>query len=240
MPSSSPDQRDPGRSSWAPIVSAPGARHRQRRDTGRFGTAEQKADHLDGLLSGEIFSWNRRAVRSPVFTTARFPTAITGVISGRKVFSPNASVASFFIVVAITDPDVPVHRGASTFLIPAGTRGLNVEATHHLVGSLPHEAGHFADPLRQRASACQPCSPANPAAASRSCRPGWPAAGSITPDAFARRAQRALDMTHPTGRRAGSPKAACSPTSNWCGVHFADSYCRTAAVQHDRTCTPRG
>ena len=58
------------------------------------------------------------------------------MITGRKYFSSNASVASFFIVVAITDPDVPVHRGASTFLIPAGTEGLTVEANHHLVGAL--------------------------------------------------------------------------------------------------------
>jgi acyl-CoA dehydrogenase len=44
--------------------------------------------------------------------------------------------------VAITDPDVPVHTGASTFLIPAGTEGLNLEANHHLVGADPHEPGH--------------------------------------------------------------------------------------------------
>ena len=69
-------------------------------------------------------------------------TATDWVITGRKYFSSNASVASFFIVVAITDPDVPVHRGASTFLIPAGTEGLNLEANHHLVGADPHEPGH--------------------------------------------------------------------------------------------------
>ncbi|MFN8227182.1 MAG: acyl-CoA dehydrogenase family protein [Mycobacterium sp.] len=137
-----------GRSSWAPIVFGT-----QAPDTGnaeilaRFGTAEQKADYLDGLLSGEIFSCfsmtEPQGGSDPrVFTTRAVPDGDNWVISGRKYFSSNASVASFFIVVAITDPDVPVHRGASTFLIPAGTRGLNVEATHHLVGSLPHEAGH--------------------------------------------------------------------------------------------------
>ncbi len=44
--------------------------------------------------------------------------------------------------MAITDPDVPVHRGASTFLIPAGTEGLRLEANHHLVGADPHGPGH--------------------------------------------------------------------------------------------------
>jgi alkylation response protein AidB-like acyl-CoA dehydrogenase len=77
-----------------------------------------------------------------VFTTRAVRDGDDWVITGRKYFSSNASVASFFIVVAITDPDVPVHRGASTFLVPAGTPGLVVEATHHLTGALLHEPGH--------------------------------------------------------------------------------------------------
>ncbi len=137
-----------GRSSWAPIVFGT-----QAPDTGnaeilaRFGTPEQKDEYLAGLLSGEIFSCfsmtEPQGGSDPrVFTTRAVRDGNDWVINGRKYFSSNASVASFFIVVAITDPDVPVHRGASTFLIPAGTPGLNVEATHHLFGSLPHEAGH--------------------------------------------------------------------------------------------------
>lgn len=113
----------------------------------RFGTTEQKDEYLAGLLSGEIFSCfsmtePQGGADPRVFTTKAVRDGDQWVISGRKYFSSNASVASFFIVVAITDPDVPVHRGASTFLIPAGTPGLVVEATHHLVGSHPHEAGH--------------------------------------------------------------------------------------------------
>jgi alkylation response protein AidB-like acyl-CoA dehydrogenase len=77
-----------------------------------------------------------------VFTTRAVRDGDDWVITGRKYFSSNASVASFFIVVAITNPDVAVHHGASTFLIPAGTKGLNVEANHHLVGADPHEPGH--------------------------------------------------------------------------------------------------
>lgn len=139
-----------GRSSWAPIVFGT-----QAPDTGnaeilaRFGTPEQKDEYLAGLLSGEIFSCfsmtEPQGGSDPRVFTTRAVREAEGqhwILNGRKYFSSNASVASFFIVVAITDPDVPVHRGASTFLIPAGTPGLNVEATHHLFGSLPHEAGH--------------------------------------------------------------------------------------------------
>ncbi|OHV03751.1 acyl-CoA dehydrogenase family protein [Mycobacterium talmoniae] len=137
-----------GRSSWAPIVFGT-----QAPDTGnaeilaRFGTADQKDRYLAPLLSGEIFSCfsmtePQGGADPRVFTTRAVRDGDDWVISGRKYFSSNASVASFFIVVAITDPEVPVHVGASTFLIPAGTPGLVIEATHHLVGAHHHEPGH--------------------------------------------------------------------------------------------------
>ncbi len=137
-----------GRSPWASIVFGT-----QAPDTGnaeilaRFGTQDQKDRYLAGLLSGEIFSCfsmtEPQGGSDPrVFTTRAVRDGDDWVITGRKYFSSNASVASFFIVVAITDPDVPVHRGASTFLVPAGTPGLVVEATHHLTGAQPHEPGH--------------------------------------------------------------------------------------------------
>lgn len=140
-----------GRTSWGPLVFGT-----QAPDTGnaeilaRFGTPAQKDQYLAPLLSGEIFSCfsmtePQGGADPRVFTTKAVRDGSEGgdwVIEGRKYFSSNASVASFFIVVAITDPDVPVHRGASTFLIPAGTPGLNIEATHQLFGSLAHDPGH--------------------------------------------------------------------------------------------------
>jgi acyl-CoA dehydrogenase len=137
-----------GRSPWAPIVFGT-----QAPDTGnaeiiaRFGTQGQKDRYLSGLLSGEIFSCfsmtePQGGADPRVFTTQAVRDGDDWVITGRKYFSSNASVASFFIVVAITNPDVAVHHGASTFLIPADTPGLKVEATHHLVGADPHEPGH--------------------------------------------------------------------------------------------------
>lgn len=137
-----------GRSSWAPIIFGT-----QAPDTGnaeilaRFGTQEQKDTYLAALLSGEIFSCfsmtEPQGGSDPrVFTTTAVPDGDDWVINGCKYFSSNASVASFIIVVAITDPDVPVHKGASTFLLPADTPGIHIEATHHLVGALPHDPGH--------------------------------------------------------------------------------------------------
>ena len=58
-----------------------------------------------------------------VFTTRAVREGDDWIINGCKYWSSNASVASFFIVVAITNPDVAVHKGASTFLVPKDTPG---------------------------------------------------------------------------------------------------------------------
>ena len=137
-----------GRATWSSIIFGT-----QAPDTGnaeiiaRFGTQEQKDRYLTGLLSGEIFSTfsmtEPQGGSDPrVFTTRAMRDGDHWVINGLKYWSSNASVASFFIVVAITDADVPVHKGASTFLVPKDTPGVTIEATHHLVGSHKHDPGH--------------------------------------------------------------------------------------------------
>ncbi len=115
------------------------------------------------------------------------------IINGRKYWSSNASVATFFIVVAITDPDVPVHKGASTFLVPKDTPGVIIEATHHLVGSHKHDPGHSL--VATTTCGCPPrrCS-AKRAAGSVSHSRGWPAGGCTTRCASIGVAQRAIDM----------------------------------------------
>jgi alkylation response protein AidB-like acyl-CoA dehydrogenase len=77
-----------------------------------------------------------------VFTTRAVRDGDEWVINGRKYFSSNASVASFLIVMAVTNSDVPVHRGTSMFLVPRETAGVIIEANHHLFGAQPHEPGH--------------------------------------------------------------------------------------------------
>lgn len=137
-----------GRTDWGPVVFGT-----QAPDTGnaeilaRFGTQDQRDRYLAPLLAGEIFSCfsmtePQGGADPRVFTTRAVRDGDEWVINGRKYWSSNASVASFFIVVAITDEQVPVHRGASTFLVPRGTPGLVIEETHHLFGSHPHEPGH--------------------------------------------------------------------------------------------------
>lgn len=47
------------------------------------------------------------------------------VINGAKMWITNASVASWYFVLAYTDPTLK-HKGMSGFLIPAGTKGITV------------------------------------------------------------------------------------------------------------------
>ena len=48
------------------------------------------------------------------------------VINGEKWFSSFASMASFIIVMAMTDPDAPPYNRYSMFVVPGDTPGINV------------------------------------------------------------------------------------------------------------------
>jgi acyl-CoA dehydrogenase len=69
-----------------------------------------------------------------VFTCRATRDGDEWVIDGWKFFSSNARWASFFIVMCITDPDVDIYRGASMFIVPAGTPGLKIERNLALFG----------------------------------------------------------------------------------------------------------
>jgi acyl-CoA dehydrogenase len=96
-----------------------------------YGTPEQKARYLQPLLDGEIrsaFSMTEPGAGSdPTLITTRAVRGGDGwLLDGHKWFTSNASIAAFLIVMAITDPDVAAHRGASMFLVPTGTPGVNI------------------------------------------------------------------------------------------------------------------
>ena len=96
-----------------------------------FGTDEQKATYLQPLLDGKISS--TYAMTEPQggadpfnFTCSAVRDGDEWVINGQKWFASNYTMASFVIAMVITDPDVPVHRGASMILVPMGTPGMDL------------------------------------------------------------------------------------------------------------------
>ena len=137
-----------GRSSWAPIVFGC-----QAPDTGNaeiiahYGTAEQKEKYLRPLLDGELFSCysmtEPHAGADPtLFTTRAVKDGNEWVIDGWKFFSSNARTAAFFIVMAVTNPDVSAYQGMSMFLVPSDTPGINIVRDLGLAGEAADEGSH--------------------------------------------------------------------------------------------------
>jgi acyl-CoA dehydrogenase len=104
-----------------------------------FGTASQKDRYLAPLVSGDAIS--AFAATEPqgggdptVFRLAATLDGDEWVINGEKWFITGSSVADFFIVMAVTDPDNDRHARTSLLLVPAGTPGLEVVRHLHVVG----------------------------------------------------------------------------------------------------------
>ncbi len=121
-----------GRSQFAPSVFGC-----QAPDTGNaeiiahYGTEDQKAKYLQPLLDGEIVSCysmtEPQAGSDPAqFQCRAWKDGDEWVIEGEKWFSSNLRYAEFAIVMAVTDPDVPVYQGTSMFLVPTSTPGINI------------------------------------------------------------------------------------------------------------------
>jgi acyl-CoA dehydrogenase len=137
-----------GRSAWAPTVFGS-----QAPDSGNaeilahYGTEEQKARFLEPLLNAEIVSCysmtEPQAGSDPrEFRCRAWKEGSEWVILGEKWFSSNAPYAEFFIVMAVTNPEVPIHQGASMFLVPRDTPGIEVKRWVGLAGDPIGEGAH--------------------------------------------------------------------------------------------------
>ncbi|MDT2006086.1 acyl-CoA dehydrogenase [Rhodococcus opacus] len=119
-----------GRSRWAPSVfgcQAPDSGNAEI--LAKYGTEEQRDRYLQPLLDGEISSCysmtEPQAGSDPgLFTTRAVRDGDEWVINGEKWFSSNARYSSFFIVMAVTDPELGTRGGMSMFIVPAETPGL--------------------------------------------------------------------------------------------------------------------
>ncbi|HVM40975.1 MAG TPA: acyl-CoA dehydrogenase family protein [Acidimicrobiia bacterium] len=137
-----------GRSQWAPSVfgcQAPDSGNAEI--IAHFGTDAQKQRYLEPLLEGRIssaFSMTEPQAGSDPkeFRCQARRDGDEWVISGEKWFTSNLRYAEFAIVMAITDPDVPVYQGASMFLVPTDTPGVEIVRNVGLMGEPPGEGAH--------------------------------------------------------------------------------------------------
>ncbi|MEN3273764.1 MAG: acyl-CoA dehydrogenase, partial [Actinomycetota bacterium] len=121
-----------GRAGWAPSVfgcQAPDSGNAEI--LAHYGTDEQKGKYLQPLLDGGISSCysmtEPHAGADPtLFTTRAVKDGNEWVINGEKWFSSSARYASFFIVMAVTNPDVSAYKGMSMFIVPAETPGVEI------------------------------------------------------------------------------------------------------------------
>lgn len=139
-----------GRSNWAPTVFGTAAP-----DTGNaeilalFGTDEQKAKYLQPLMDGNIVSCFSMTEPQGGADPGEFTCRATlegdhWVIEGEKWFSSNAKLASFLLVIAVTDPDKPLTERMSMFIVPAETPGIDILRNVAIAGESDPEDGHHA------------------------------------------------------------------------------------------------
>src|SRR4249920_1570812 len=94
-----------------------------------FGTDEQKQRWLGPLSRGEMRSCfgmtePENAGSNPVWLSTRArKDGDDYVIDGRKCFTSGADGAKVCIVMAVTDPDAPLHARATQILVPTDTPG---------------------------------------------------------------------------------------------------------------------
>src|SRR6516162_390663 len=127
------------------------------RDQGLWAThlgPEQKERYLRPLLAGEVFSCYSMTEPEGGADPTQFKTRAVRegsewVLNGWKFFSSNAKTASFFIVMAVTDPSVSPYKGMSMFLVPAETPGIeivrNVGLGSERLGEGSHALIHYND-----------------------------------------------------------------------------------------------
>jgi 3-oxocholest-4-en-26-oyl-CoA dehydrogenase alpha subunit len=94
----------------------------------RFGSDEQKAFFLPGILSGEInFAIGYTEPEAGTdLASLRTRAVLDGdewVIDGNKVFTSGANQADYIWLACRTDPDAPKHKGISMILVPTSSPG---------------------------------------------------------------------------------------------------------------------
>src|SRR5438067_2436600 len=113
------------------------------------GSDEQKARYLGPMLHGdEVWCqmFSEPAAGSDlagVQTRARQQEDGSWLLNGQKVWTTNAQFASFGLLLARTDPDVPKHKGLTMFIVPIDAPGVTVRGLRQISGEAEFNEGFF-------------------------------------------------------------------------------------------------
>jgi alkylation response protein AidB-like acyl-CoA dehydrogenase len=117
-----------------------------------FGTPEQQAKYLPGILSGtELWcqGYSEPSAGSDlanVKTKARFDAERNQwVINGQKVWTSLAHESDYCFVIARTDPDSVAHKGLGFFLVKMDQPGVEVRPIEQITGTSEFNEVFFDD-----------------------------------------------------------------------------------------------
>jgi len=96
----------------------------------RFGTEEQKAAFLPGILAGDLncaigYTEPGAGTDLASLRTRAVEDGDEWVIDGNKIFTSGADQADYIWLAARTDPEAPKHKGISIFMVPTSTPGFS-------------------------------------------------------------------------------------------------------------------
>jgi alkylation response protein AidB-like acyl-CoA dehydrogenase len=115
------------------------------------GTEEQKQRYLAPMLhADEVWCqlFSEPAAGSDlagIQSRAKHKDDGTWRLSGQKVWTTNAQIASFGLLLARTDPDVPKHKGLTMFIVPMDAEGVTVRGLRQITGEAEFNEVFFDD-----------------------------------------------------------------------------------------------
>jgi alkylation response protein AidB-like acyl-CoA dehydrogenase len=115
------------------------------------GTDEQKGRYLGPMLHGDevwcqLFSEPAAGSDlAAVQTRARRQDDGSWRLSGQKVWTTNAQFASYGLLLARTDADVPKHKGLTMFIVPIDAPGVTVRGLRQISGEAEFNEVFFDD-----------------------------------------------------------------------------------------------
>lgn len=101
----------------------------------RFGSEQLQREVLQPILRGECvcsLGYTEPGCGSDVFA-AQCRATRDGEgwrIDGTKMFTSGANLAAYVLLLTRTNPDVPKHKGLTTFIVPMNAPGISIQPVH--------------------------------------------------------------------------------------------------------------
>ncbi len=116
----------------------------------RFGTEEQKAQHLPRISSGNVlwcqgFSEPEAGSDLAALRTLALRDGNEYVVNGTKIWTSYVENAEFIFLLVRTDAESTRHKGVSVLLVPVDTSGIEVREIPSVVGARYFHEVFFSD-----------------------------------------------------------------------------------------------